>query len=212
MLATDRRLDREWVAYERGRHREAIIEWLNSIGVEPANPDEGVGEPPPLPDLRRIMFAEVRRFVRFARDLPGVLRIALIGSLTTDKEFPKDIDLLVTVTDDCELEPLAQLGRQLYGHMVQYQAGAEVFLSDPAGEYLGRTCPWKRCGFGIRVDCDALHCGARHYLHDDLKTIRLKKPLIAHPPVILWPRPTAAAGVPPDVHAELIEQLALDEQ
>ena len=35
------------------------------------------------------------------------------GSLTTDKEFPKDIDLLVTATDDCELEPLAQLGRRL---------------------------------------------------------------------------------------------------
>lgn len=94
VLADDRRLEREWQAYERRRQRETIVEWLGSVGVEPTNRDDRTFAPP-LPDLRKIMFAEVRRFVRFARDLPGVARIAMIGSLTTEKEFPKDIDMLV---------------------------------------------------------------------------------------------------------------------
>jgi hypothetical protein len=34
----------------------------------------------------------VRSFVRSARDCPGVLRIALLGSLTTTKLIPKDAD------------------------------------------------------------------------------------------------------------------------
>lgn len=212
VLADDRRLECEWQAYVRRRQRETIVEWLRSVGVEPTNPDDRMFAPPPLPDLRKIMFAEVRRFVRFARDLPGVARIAMIGSLTTGKEFPKDIDMLVTVTDDFELAPLAKLGRQLSGHMQTHQAGADVFLADMNGNYLGRTCPWKECGPGFRASCDAMHCGARHYLHDDLETIRLDRQVIVNPPLVLWPKSTAAADVPQDVHRELIEQLAEDEQ
>ncbi|MBC8871574.1 MAG: hypothetical protein H8E44_19285 [Planctomycetes bacterium] len=211
-LAGDRRLQREWQAYERRRQRETIIEWLRSVGVEPANPDDCTFAPPPLPDLRKIMFVEVRRFVRFARDLPGVARIAMIGSLTTEKEFPKDIDMLVTVTDDCELAPLAKLGRQISGHMQTHQAGADVFLADENGNYLGRTCPWKECGPGIRVSCDALHCGARHYLHDDFEAIRLDRHVITSPPLVLWPEAVAGDDLPQDVRSELIEQLAKDEQ
>ena len=143
-LAGDRRLERAWRTYEHRRQRETIIEWLHSIGVEPANPDDRAFDPPPLPDLRTMMFAEVRRFVRLARDLPGVLRIALIGSLATDKEFPKDIDMLVTVSDDCDLAPLAQLGRQLTGHMLAHQAGADVFLAGPGGQLPGTNLPVER--------------------------------------------------------------------
>src|SRR5205809_1885629 len=41
---------------------------------------------------------EVLRFVRSAATLPGVLRIALIGSILTDRPDPKDVDVLVSVT------------------------------------------------------------------------------------------------------------------
>jgi len=81
--------------------------------------------------------------VRAASRLPGVLRIALIGSLTTDEPDPKDADLLVTVADDADLAPLATLGRKLQGHAQSFNRGGEVFLADPRGNYLGRTCPWK---------------------------------------------------------------------
>jgi hypothetical protein len=212
VLAEDRRLERQWREYEIARERETMVEWLHSIGVEPTNPEPVSHDLPPLPDLRRIMFAELRRFVRFARDIEGVKRIALIGSLSTDKEFPKDVDVLVTVSDHCELAPLAKLGRQMSGHMNNHRAGADVFLASEDGNYIGRTCPWKNCGPGYRASCDAMHCGKRAYLHDDLDAVRLNKAWIDRPPVVLWPVPTAAQGVPSDVHEQLIKQLTNDEE
>jgi len=212
VLADDRCLERQWAEHEAASQRRAIIDWLHDIGVVPTNPGTVEPEFPPLPDLRNIMFGEVRRFVRFARDIPGVVRIALIGSLTTDKEFPKDIDLLITVSDDCDLAPLAKLGRQLSGHMTSNRAGADVFLAGEDNRYLGRTCPWKNCGPGYRASCDASHCGKRPFLHDDLNTIRLPEELITQPPVVLWPDLYATDTVPKDVREQLIDQLAKDGQ
>lgn len=57
---------------------------------------------PPLPDKRADLLRAVLDFVRDARSLPGVRRIALIGSLTTPKAIPKDVDLLVEVADDLQ--------------------------------------------------------------------------------------------------------------
>ena len=47
--------------------------------------------------IRAFLLVEVQRFIERACTCPGVRRIALIGSLTTDKENPKDADVLVTV-------------------------------------------------------------------------------------------------------------------
>jgi predicted nucleotidyltransferase len=211
-MASDRRLEQQWRVFEADRQRKAIIEWLRTIGVEPTNPEDTTYEPPPLPELRKIMFAEVRRFVRFACHVEGVRQIALIGSLATDKEFPKDVDVLVTVSDSCDLSPLAKLGRELSGHMNNHRAGADVFLASEDGNYIGRTCPWKNCGPGYRASCDAMNCGKRPYLHDDLDAVHLDKAWIDRPPVVLWPVLTAAQGVPSDVHEQLIEPLANDEK
>jgi predicted nucleotidyltransferase len=63
--------------------------------------------------IRAFLLAEVRRFVERACTCLGVRRIALVGSLTTDKENPKDADVLITVDDDADLTPLATLGRKL---------------------------------------------------------------------------------------------------
>ena len=65
--------------------------------------------------VRAFLIAEARAFVCDACRLPGVTRIALIGSITTEKPDPKDVDLLVTVTEDADLDPLARLGRRLQG-------------------------------------------------------------------------------------------------
>jgi hypothetical protein len=133
-----------------------------------------------------------------------VTRIALIGSLATDEPDPKDADLLVTVTDNTDLAPMAKLARKLQGHAQSFNRGGDVFLADPQGNYLGRTCPWKRCGPGIRISCDALHCGRRPYLHDDLETVRLSEDLIAAPPIELWPQVVRRVSVPEDVEQGLI--------
>ena len=80
---------------------------------------------------RARLIAEVLAFVRAAQRLPGITRIALIGSLTTNKANPKDADLLVTVTDDTDLTSLARLTRKLQGHAQTMNRGGEVFLADP---------------------------------------------------------------------------------
>ncbi len=187
-----------------------MLEWLRSIGVEPTNPEQLPSNLPPLPDMRKIMLDQVRWFVNSARDLSGLKRIALIGSLTTKKEFPRDIDLLVTVSDDCNLTKIAELGRKSMGHMVSQRANAEVFLANTQANYPGRTCPWRDCRPGIRQSCLALHCGTRQFLYDDLQNLRLKKNLIDNPPVLLWPEPKANQEVPNDVHKELIQPLVAE--
>lgn len=67
-----------------------------------------------LPPIRAHLLAGALLFVQAAGALPGVSRIALIGSLTTSKASPKDIDLLVTVADDADLTQLAALGEKLF--------------------------------------------------------------------------------------------------
>ncbi len=159
--------------------------------------------PPPTVERTRLI-AEVLAFVRSAQRLPGITRIALIGSLTTSKADPKDIDLLVTVADDTDLAPLASLIRKLQGHAQQMNRGGEVFLADPQDKYLGHICQWKVCAPGVRMRCDALHCGQRHYLHDDLKAIKLAPSVLAAPPLELWPQVIARVPIPQDIEQDLL--------
>jgi hypothetical protein len=159
------------------------------------------------PSIRDFLIAEVLAFVRAARQVPGVHRIALIGSLATEKPEPKDADLLVWVADDADLAPLARLGRRLQGRAQSCNTGGDIFLADLQGNYLGRTCHWKECAPGIRMSCDALHCGRRHYLHDDWRSVRLTKEIIAAPPLELWPRQVARVVVPEDVRQGLLAPL-----
>jgi hypothetical protein len=133
----------------------------------------------------------------------GVRRVALIGSIMTSKPTPKDVDLLVTVTDDADLVPLARCARQLQGRLQGLNHWADVFLADERGRYLGRTCTWRECRPGIRASCDALHCGRRPHLHDDLGDVRLNQTLIASPPVEIWPVVIRRKAVPADVEALL---------
>jgi hypothetical protein len=206
VLAGHYREEQRWYAFQDNRIKGRILDWLESEGIEPIDP-----EPPPAheprpaePPARERLLAEVLAFVRAANQLSGVTHIALVGSLTTEEPDPKDADLLVTVTDDMDLAPLATLGRKLQGHAQSFARGGEVFLADPRGHYLGRTCPWKRCGPGIRISCDALHCGRRPYLHDDLETVRLDENLIVAPPIELWPQIVVRVPVPGDVERGLL--------
>ena len=138
-------------------------------------------------------------FVESAARLQGVRRIALIGSLLTDRPSPKDVDLLVFVIDDADLAPLALAARRLKGRLQSQNRGADIFLADEQGRYLGRICSWKVCQPGVRASCDALHCGRRPYLHDDLATIRLDGSLITAPPLQLWPTVVRRGEIPADV-------------
>jgi hypothetical protein len=138
-------------------------------------------------------------FVHEASKIDGVLAISLVGSILTSKPNPKDIDLLVKIEDTLELERLATLGRRIKGKTQSISAGADIFLVNPANKYLGRTCPWKICKFGVRLRCDAQNCGKRQYLHDDLQDITLKPELIEKPPLELFPKVVKRCKPPEDV-------------
>ncbi|MGI0068222.1 MAG: hypothetical protein ACREB9_07430 [Thermoplasmata archaeon] len=70
-------------------------------------------------------------FVREAIGFPGLQRISLIGSITTAKPAPKDIDLLVSVEDTADLSLLAPSARRLMGKTQSMGRGADVFLANP---------------------------------------------------------------------------------
>lgn len=157
--------------------------------------------------LRQRLLADAVRFIRAARKIDGVTRTALLGSILTAKREPKDVDLLLTVENGLDLAPLAVTGRRLKGRAQSHAAGADIFLADPAGNYIGRICEWKECRFGIRVRCDARHCGACQYLHDDLDDVCLDTELIQNPPLELWPRIVARVAVPDDVNEIVVTAL-----
>ena len=84
-------------------------------------------------------------FVRAIVKVPGVRRVSLIGSICTNRIRPKDIDFLVVIADDIEFETLATLGRRLKGTTQRVNRGADIFLANDRGEYIGRVCHYREC-------------------------------------------------------------------
>ena len=160
------------------------------------------GPSPSVPEPRQVLLAVVRKFVQAASTCPGVRRISLIGSLMTDKAVPKDADVLVTIDSGMDLALLARAGRRLKGQAQSINLGADIFLADQAGVYLGRICGYRECH--ARVACRARHCGSRQHLNDDLDVVTLSPRLIAAPPLDLWPAVMSRRTVPADVEATLL--------
>ncbi|MGQ0653366.1 MAG: DUF6932 family protein [Betaproteobacteria bacterium] len=156
-------------------------------------------------EVRTHLLRVVLDFVRAARGLRGVERIALLGSLLSAKPRPKDVDVLVSIGDDVDFETLARLARRLQGAAQQINSGSDVFIADAAGTYIGRICQYRECR--PRVRCRARHCGARPHLNDDLDAVLLPPELVAAPPAIVHPGILASGAVPPDVEALVFEPL-----
>ena len=135
----------------------------------------------------------------------------MLGSILTTKPRPKDVDVLVTVTPMVDLPRLAKLGRRLKGSaQARLNSGADVFLADEMGRYLGRICHYRQCH--PRVLCHAKHCGAVQHLADDLDAVCLDTTLIATPPVQLWPEVVTRLSVPEDVERLLLAPLRASAQ
>jgi predicted nucleotidyltransferase len=154
--------------------------------------------------MRAQLLSHLPWFVSAVTKLSGIRRVALLGSITTNKQNPKDIDFLVEVEDEADLEPLARLGRKIKGQAQQMNRGADIFLSNPQGRYIGRTCHWKECRPGIRMSCEALNCGKRHYLHDDLNTVTLSDETVQSA-LELWPTLKRRSRLPDDLERVLKE-------
>lgn len=155
---------------------------------------------------RKILILSALRFVGDASRLPGVERIAIIGSICTTKPNPKDIDLLVTTTSSVDMAKLAKLGRRLKGKSQSINCGADIFVVDATGNYLGRTCRWSDCRTGIRMSCEALNCGRIQYLYDDTQNIRLDRKQILDPPVVVYPSLVVRTNIPKDLREQIISE------
>lgn len=155
--------------------------------------------------VREQLLSEVLRFVRRASVLRGVQCIALIGSLATSKPEPKDADVLVVVGTEIDFQTLASAGRGLEGAAQALGKGADIFLANSTGRYLGRTCSYRECH--PRVACGGHQCFRGTYLKDDFERLRLSAVKIAAPPVELWPTVICRGRIPGDVRQRLIEPL-----
>ncbi len=154
-------------------------------------------------EIRATLLGLTREFVLDARRTPGVLRIALLGSLLTAKPRPKDADVLVTIADSINLGALAKLGRRLKGSAQgTLNSGADVFLANQSAQYLGRICHYRQCH--PRVLCHARHCGAVPHLADDLDVVNLSPELVVAPPLEVFPEIVARVPIPSDVERLLV--------
>ena len=160
---------------------------------------------PAIENPRAYLMRAVLQFVQAADDCAGMQRISLLGSLTTAKTIPKDADVLVSVADDIDLAPLARVSRQLQGRAQSANLGADIFLADQHGRYIGRICSWRECR--QRQACLAQHCGGRAHLNDDLHIVTLSRRLVSHPPVDLWPTVVRRDQPPPDLEELLLVPL-----
>jgi hypothetical protein len=168
------------------------------------------GPRPSILEPRQHLLEAVLTFVRAARGLDGVRRIALLGSLTTNKPVPKDADVLVTIDAGIDLAPLARVGRTLKGTAQRINLGADIFLADEAGRYIGRTCSYRECH--PRRSCEANSgCGAGRHLNDDFHLVTLSPALIGAPPIELWPRVVTRCAVPADTQALLVARLEAEQ-
>jgi hypothetical protein len=167
------------------------------------------GPSPSVVEPRLPLLLAVLAFVRAARACPGVHRISLLGSMLTAKAIPKDIDVLVTIDGAMELTGLARAGRRLMGRAQTINLGADIFLVDATGRYLGRICHFRECH--PRALCQAQHCGQRDHLNDDLHIVTLSQELLASPPVDLWPSVIRRCSVPADVEHVLLTELERDQ-
>jgi len=163
------------------------------------------GPRPSIPYPRAHLLQAALDFVRAAQKLPGVRRISLVGSLTTEKPVPKDVDLLLRIDAAMDLAPLAKIGRRLRGEANHINLSADIFLADEGGRYLGRICRYRECF--ARMLCEAQNCGRRQHLNDDLQVVTLAADLIAAPPIDLWPRVVSRCDVPPDTEELLVAKL-----
>ncbi len=160
----------------------------------PLAPSPSVAEP------RRQLLLAVLAFMLAARTCPGVQRISLLGSILT-----VNVDVLVTIDAAMDLTRLARSGRRLMGRAQTINLGADVFLADTTGRYLGRICHYRECH--PRILCHAQHCGYRDHLNDDFRIVTLSQELIASPPVELWPKVIRQLSVPADVEETLLNKL-----
>ena len=130
----------------------------------------------------------------------NVEKVAFCGSICTEKEHPKDIDVLVYLKSDADISRIAELKRKFEGRIARNSMGADVFLIEN-GKYIGRACRYKEPW--VRVICaqEKLCCADRLHLCDTTGAFTLKQELVDNPPVVVLPEFSPMIQVPEDLKA-----------
>ncbi len=161
-------------------------------------------EPSPQPDRdtdRGALLLAAKWFFNRATKLESITRIALIGSICTDKKHPKDIDILLTIAPAADITPISKLKRQMGGRIQRGLLGADIFLMEE-DRYIGRPCRFREPHPRVGCAQDGLRCNFdRPFLCDTSNSFELKNEVITSPPIILYPRLLAAGKIPVDVQA-----------
>ncbi|NTX00010.1 MAG: hypothetical protein HGB35_08825, partial [Geobacteraceae bacterium] len=144
--------------------------------------------------IRQSLLAVGLEFARGAERVRGVERIALLGSILTEKPAPKDIDFLLTVAGDANLEEIATLGRKMKGKLQGMSLGTDIFLCSPNAQYLGRTCSYRDCH--VRADCGGADCRPGSWRRTDFHVITLSKEIMESPSLVLRPITVPNASLP----------------
>ncbi len=159
-------------------------------------------KPIPLPGDntdRGALLLAAKWFFDRAIKLETITRIALIGSICTEKKHPKDIDILLTIAPGAEISPIARLKRQMSGRIQRGLLGADIFLVEK-GRYIGRPCRFREPHPRVACAYDGLRCDFdRPFLCDTSDSFELKDELITSPPITLYPELQARVKTPEDV-------------
>jgi predicted nucleotidyltransferase len=164
------------------------------VSPDRVSPDERAK----LPD-RAVLLAAAKWFLEEARKVEEVSQIALIGSLTTRKTTPKDVDLLVTLKSSAGFKQIATLARKLQGRIQKGSLGADVFIVHD-NIYIGRACHYRESS--SRVECRTRHLKCSRdvkFLCNTVSSFRLREEIMLRPPLILWPDVVINVALPDDV-------------
>lgn len=151
-----------------------------------------------MTEARQSMLKVLGEFLPSLKALKHMEQIGLIGSMTTPKREPKDIDIVVYIGVDFDLSALAGIYRKMLGRMQSIGRGVDIFTFEQ-GSYIGRPCRYRECGRGIRLLCKADNCGRRHHLCNDLKNLNLSSTTLTNLPVQLYPKGLSGDNIPEDI-------------
>jgi hypothetical protein len=148
---------------------------------------------------RAVLLAAAKWFLEECRNVEEVSQIALIGSLTTRKTIPKDVDLVVTLKSSAGFKQIATLARKLQGRIQKGSLGADVYIVHD-NIYIGRACHYREPS--SRVECRSRHLKCSRdveFLCNTVSSFRLREEIILRPPLVLWPDVIMNVALPEDV-------------
>jgi predicted nucleotidyltransferase len=180
-----------WWPNEVRKVRERIGGVLRDLGVTSSQWGGMPTKPARAPrrswaelDMRDRLDHMADQFVREASQVQGVEEIVAFGSYVTAKPEPRDLDLMVFVSEDADIPHLAKCARRL----TPIYYGWEVLLFEAdTRRYLGRVCFRKQCP-ARSVDCAVPGCGAIPLVRAVLGFTFNPAQAFAHRPEVLWRR------------------------